>query len=120
MTKALVVYADGSSFIQSIEPDLRTLQKLVGGYIEGVRGDRPGWHAYCNEEGKLRGLPPNEMANDLAALLGWRGYSTDFLVGDVVFLGDALPGDGEDDDADEADVPEFVLDGLKQLEEAGA
>jgi hypothetical protein len=112
-------------------PDLAFLQKAVGGWIQGV----PDWRtidvagqiqpcvAYCNENGKLEGLPLNP-----AATLAWDaalrrvkdevgfvvypnglrkedGDLTDALVGDVVVVtGDAefmrrhIDGD-EDDEA---------------------
>ena len=58
---------------------LAELQGFVGGYIELVpcRGT-----VYCNEEGRLRGLPINEKATTQAAL---RGFSSVILVGDVLF-----------------------------------
>lgn len=65
----VVIKANGSvdSRTQDKKPDLRELQKLVGGYIEIVpHFTRYGAHrratAYCNEEGKLHGLPLNEKA----------------------------------------------------------
>jgi hypothetical protein len=53
---------------------LLQLQKFVGGYIELVPGIRP-YVAYCNEEGRLKGLPVNALAS--------RKYGQE-LVGDVV------------------------------------
>lgn len=89
---ALLVPAGAPPRTVRIQPDLRTLQRLVAGYIEPVYRD--GWHAYLNEEGKLAGLPPNRLATDL--LFGDSG--SDVVAGDIVVLGDG-PGAGE------ADVP---------------
>ncbi len=70
---------------------LRQLQGLVGGYIEGVTL-RNGHMLYINEEGKLKGLPVNDVATDLArdVLSPW-----DVIVGDAVLVGppDAEGGD---------------------------
>ena len=46
------------------EPSLRTLQELVGGYIEVVTVKLI-CDGIVNEEGKLRGLPPNPLATEL-------------------------------------------------------
>jgi len=71
------------------EPPLQELQDLVDGYIEIV----PQWSrhfgqrciAYCNEEGKLRGLPMNHRATAFWwAALGQR--VDDVLVGDIVLV----------------------------------
>lgn len=71
---------------------LEEMQKAVGGHIEEVPSfekfhDRP-CIAFCNEEGKLDGLPVN-----IAATKAWRDQSgphDDFLAGDVCIVsGDA-------------------------------
>ena len=54
---------------------LEQLQRAVGGYIEAVPGTRS--RAYCNEEGRLRGLAFNRRAS-----LRFQ----QMLVGDVVEL----------------------------------
>ncbi len=54
---------------------LKQLQEAVGGYIEMVPDSNH--RAYCNEEGLLRNLPPNEMASQ---------HFRCYLVGDVVEL----------------------------------
>jgi hypothetical protein len=54
---------------------LDELQKAVGGWIEAVPGTRA--RAYCNEEGRLRGLPLNQVASQRFGQV---------LVGDVVEL----------------------------------
>lgn len=98
MIRVLVVGTDGSMRVRSIEPDVATFTDLVGGYLEIVSA--VGWHAYCDEEGKLRGRPVNERAT---ALTYFAGFGTgDFLVGTVVFVGNAGSG--------EADVPAELLE----------
>lgn len=60
------------------DTQLRTLQKLVGGYIECLYvGDKI---MVVNEEGKLRGLPVNKRATEIALKNG----INDIIVGDVV------------------------------------
>ena len=70
-------------------PSLQRLQKAVGGYIEYVRIPT---HIqsmcrfdflYCNETGKLDGLPPNPVATMLAFPDGG-----DVIVGNVVLMKD--------------------------------
>jgi hypothetical protein len=72
-------------------PELKTLQKLVGGYIEVVPHFKTLYGkpcvAYCNEEGKLNGLPINHGATALwAAALGASVKLHDVLAGTVVVL----------------------------------
>lgn len=81
----LIVWPDGRKSYQRL-PDseageYEALSSIVGGYIEYVYVT-DGVHAYCNEEGKLQGLPAN--------------LGVDLLVGTVIFLGD----DGEGNEAD--------------------
>jgi len=76
--QALVVPPQGALYRQDIH-GLHDLQKLVGGYLEGVRSPHhAGVFAYLNEEGALQGLPPN-----LRASL----YLNVPVVGTVLFVG---------------------------------
>lgn len=65
-------------------PTLEDAQRHVGGYIE--RFETPtlpeGWSAFCNEEGKLKELPPNTVATMLLP-----AYADDIIVGDVFICG---------------------------------
>lgn len=55
-----------------------TLRDIVGGYIESVViGSNV--HFWCNEEGKLRNLPPNFILQT--------DCGSETIVGDVVFCG---------------------------------
>ncbi len=60
----VVVFEPGKpGEVRDIDNDLKAMQAIVGGYIEIVRlhwlpRDRA-LSAVCNEEGLLRGLPPN-------------------------------------------------------------
>lgn len=88
-----IIKADGGLEKKALDtaPKLEALQAAVGGYIEVVPyfdtylGQKA--VAYCNEDGKLKGLPVNEQATRF-----W-GYALrpvmplfDVLVGDVVVL----------------------------------
>jgi len=57
---------------------------VVGGYIEGVYLD--GATAYVNEEGKLQGLPKNEVATALAHAHN-AIYSDDYIAGNMLIVG---------------------------------
>ena len=46
------------------EPDLKTAQDFVGGYVEGISFPN-GDYLIVNEEGKLKGLELNEPATKL-------------------------------------------------------
>lgn len=93
----LIVWPDGRKSYQRL-PDAEgnaqdeALRSIVGGWIEYVYV-APGVHLYCNEEGKLGGLPVNVEATQLAGL-----FPLDLLCGTVIFLGDA-------DEGMEGDLP---------------
>lgn len=106
--KVLVVPVEGEAEVREINPDLESLQAIVGGYLEAVQ--LSSCHLYCDEEGKLKAKPINRKATVLARTLGWP-RSRDVLVGDVVFLAD-------DGSGDEADVPAIVLEVWRKLEVA--
>lgn len=118
--RALVVPADGPGELRSVEGELTALQGIVGGWLEGVgpAGDafttdgvpasEIGWHAYCDEEGKLKSLKGNRVATMIAWSLGWP--TSDILCGPVVFLGNG-------DDGEEADVPDAVVQHWHELKD---
>lgn len=60
------------------DTQLRTLQELVDGYIEIICVGKK--LMVVNEEGKLRGLPVNKRATEIALKNGIH----DIIVGDVV------------------------------------
>ena len=64
--------------------ELHTLQEAVGGFVEAVTLSER-LTLWCNEEGKLIGLPPNPMAQKV----WWAHYPTsnDTIVGDIVLSG---------------------------------
>ena len=71
------------------EPDLKSAQQFVGGYVEGIQFPN-GDYLIVNEEGKLKNLPLNEEATKL-----WRAtfdndnYVTgrkDFVVGPAILI----------------------------------
>lgn len=109
LVKALIIRTDGTHEVREVEATLDTISLQVGGYIEAVNGNRPGWHCYVNEEGKLYGLPRNPLADALCQRLGWTPLAGDYLVGNAVFFGPP------DEEGEETDVPDFVLLSLTGL-----
>lgn len=110
---AIVITPDGNASVEEIKGDLSSIQSLLdGGWLEAVTpmvdtGYGP-WHGYVDEEGKLKGLPRNYVADDILTGLGWGGrVGGDFIVGPLVLLGDSP-------DGEEAPVPgptlRYVLD----------
>ena len=60
----VLVYPVGDlPFTKDIDGSLKSMQALVGGYIERVVL-RDGIDLWCNEEGKLLNLPPNQFYGD--------------------------------------------------------
>jgi len=66
-TEVGLLYKVGAATVERVHPankktfQLSELQSYVGGYIELVPFAKP--LAYCNEEGRLRGLPLNKLAS---------------------------------------------------------
>lgn len=90
--KLTILKVDGTKTVTELDraATLDELQAAVGGYIETVpflekyEGDPA--VAFCNEEGKLNGLPVNQTADNVwaANLAGTERW--DVLVGDIVIL----------------------------------
>ena len=83
---AVMIRADGTVETVDVgeEITLRRLQELVGGYIETVSPRFPVSDELvmlCDEEGKLKEMPMNELASACAYLL-----EGDCLAGDVIIL----------------------------------
>ncbi|MGV8973686.1 MAG: DUF3846 domain-containing protein [Rhodoglobus sp.] len=87
--------------LREVPADLDGLRSEVGGgWLEAI-GPYDGshdWTGYCDEEGKIVGLPVNVRATRLARLIGWT--TGDTLNGPVVFLG---PADADGNDTDVGD-----------------
>jgi hypothetical protein len=75
--RALVFEPGQPPVSRSIENTLKAFQATVGGYLEMVRSPIPGTVIYCNEEGKLRGLPANRRHPGIGDVL----VGTFFAVG---------------------------------------
>lgn len=83
------------------------LSNAVGGYLEAVPCPNNGGHdLYCNEEGKLEGLPLNPVMTRF-----WRARlaTDDFLVGDCVFANCDEEGETLGLTAEECDALEAQL-----------
>lgn len=80
----LVPAEDAPIEVRTIEPRLHDYYRILDVQTIEAIGDDD-WSAYCDEEGKLKGSPFNQRATRLARLLGWT--TSDFLVGNVIFLG---------------------------------
>lgn len=70
--------------------ELEELQEIVGGFIE-IISLHDGRMMVINEEGKLNGLPYNDLATDIAHDAN-AIYDDDFVVGDILICkeGDIL------------------------------
>jgi hypothetical protein len=95
---------------ETVEPDLRTFQRLVGGSIEALSlTDEVS--AYINEEGKLVDLPRNEAGDRLVkhalSTVGRTMIPGDYVAGPLVLMGQP------DDEGEDTGVPESVVELLK-------
>lgn len=103
--KALIVTPEGERRVEDIDPGLDTLQGLVGGYIEAAPTDGS-VTVYVNEEGKLTGLPYNEVGTALYYKLAPFMAGQDVLVGTIVIVGPV------DDEGYDTDLPDEILAAL--------
>jgi hypothetical protein len=94
MRKAILINPDEKPRAAEVE-GLDTLQELVGGYIELMRGPIPGTNTFVNEDGKRMRLPLNRQATALHAPYLMGG---DVICGPVVIV-------GIDDEGDTIDAP---------------
>jgi len=99
---------DEPGVVGPISQDLQTLKAIVGGYIEAVYTayddhGRPRVTLWCNEDGKILGLPINRRATALWYALngGPTGYT---LNGPVLVTG------SDDGQGDILDVPDMLID----------
>jgi len=75
--KVIIVKPFTNPYTKEIKGDLKSMQRIVGGYIEAVYPfDDPDVALVCNEEGKLEGLTPNRF------LLNRNNGVCDFICGD--------------------------------------
>ena len=82
----LMVEPGKAPYQAAIGADLKSLQQVVGGYIESIAPYDDPVAIVCNEEGKLRGLPANRALRD-----------EDGDIYDIVAGNFFLAGIGEDD-----------------------
>jgi hypothetical protein len=81
---ALLVKVDGTTEELEVpkKDSLKFLQSIVGGYIEMAPCNHSEYAgAICDEEGKLKRKPINDVATKMAGVLPY-----DVLVGDVLFF----------------------------------
>jgi Domain of unknown function (DUF3846) len=77
----LIVEPGKSPYMSTITGDIASLQKVVGGYIEGIEPYDDPVAIICNEEGKMKGLPPNRNIGKNCKHL------TDIIVGTFMVCG---------------------------------
>lgn len=105
---AIKLNTDGIATEVALAPSGKQLQQLqdaVGGWVEAVDLS-PTLTMWCNEEGKLNGLPFNSLATDL-----WEESfgRTDFIKGNVIFTG------GTGSEGETLGLDEATADKLRKL-----
>jgi hypothetical protein len=91
MLRTFVIRPDGTwfDFSHPAEIPYVWLRDQLGGWIEAVYGD--GYVAWVDEEGKLKRLPANPVAEAFMRSHGCHLMAGDYIVGPVVFSGGADP-----------------------------
>lgn len=85
--KVLVVEVGRQPMVKEIDGSLRSMQEIVGGYIQAIYPWMEEVALICNEEGMINGLPLNRP------LLDDRGWLIDVIAG--TFFICAAPIDSE-------------------------
>ncbi|MFC4372246.1 DUF3846 domain-containing protein [Citricoccus nitrophenolicus] len=101
---AIVIPADSAVAAYATTTNgLDDFQRLTGGDIEPVTG--PGWTAYLDEEGKVKGRAANDRADHFMHWVSPCGLAAwDTIVGDVVLVGPV------DDEGDDTAAPQVVAE----------
>lgn len=83
--------------------DIKDYQLIVGGMFDVIDFEQPPASVFFNDEGKIIGLPMNRRATTLlwACSIDWIAH--DYLMGDVLLLGQP------DDEGDTQSVPDELL-----------
>lgn len=82
---------------------LAILQEKVGGWLELAPIIDRTLSMYCNEEGKILGLPRNDRASDLLA-----PNNPDWIAGDVVLVG------APDSEGYDTSLPQVFIDAINE------
>ena len=99
MPRSYIIPVDGPVEVRDLN-GYQDYNETVGGYIEGLASpftDHPKVVVYINEEGKIHGLPHNELATR-AMLNSKLIQPTDYIAGPAIVVG-FNPNTGEDLDA---------------------
>ena len=77
--KVIIVKPFTQPYTEEIKGDLKSMQAVVGGYIQAIYPFDDEVALVCNEEGKINGLMPNRF------LLNRNNGICDFVCGDFFF-----------------------------------
>ena len=101
--KVIIIKPFTQPYTKEIKGDLRSMQEIVGGYIEVIYPfDNPEIALICNEEGKLEGLQPNRF------ILNRNTGVCDFICGDFFLC--YTPQDGEDFESIPDNLIQYYID----------
>ncbi len=84
---AIVIEPGTPGELRSIDQDLSSMQPIVGGYIEAVYDGTGSIAFFCDEEGKIHGLPVNVVATELWWMTNDAAQGADRLCGTVFITG---------------------------------
>ena len=86
--KVMIVEPGKAPYLSSVANDFRAMQEIVGGDIECVPLPDGDCHLYCNDEGKLDGLPGNRRMDNGDILCGTFFICADDGEGNDISLND--------------------------------
>lgn len=112
--RAAIIQPDGNTEVTEIPHDLKTLQGIVGGWLEAVYGAHdehgdPQLIMLINEEGKIHNLSINSKATALWYAMDPMARATgDALRGTVLVVG------GADENGDMKNIPDDIANMLTE------
>lgn len=86
---AIIIQTDGSANVVDLDDDYKAIQAVVGGCFDLVASASGNTSFWVNDEGKLIGLPVNDVATKMLWDLNPAFVGQDYLVGTVLVTGGA-------------------------------
>jgi hypothetical protein len=108
--RALIIQPDNTYEVREIQQDIRTWQRIVGGYIEAVTTDHCNF--WCDEDGNYKEQP----CNTLATYLWWK-ISPEMETQDVLQGTVFVTGLDDGDQGDSLPVPDEVVELFVRIEQ---
>lgn len=93
--------------------ELKTLQGLVGGYIDAVASEDNTISVFINDEGAINGMPVNELATGF-----WWAVNPAARASAQYLHGTAVVAGGPDSEGETTNIPNWIAEAIINLSRA--